>query len=109
MGFHIVKRDHCPLWKKCCLYLAAVVLALALGGDIIGFPEFKIILYIILRQLHDLHRQVLLGGPLAEHVRLDAVPVHADMRLIPEIPGTALLGPAGFRIAPRSSWMPAQR
>ena len=32
MGFHIVKRDHCPLWKKCCLYLGAVLLALALGG-----------------------------------------------------------------------------
>jgi len=28
MGFHIVKRDHCPLWQKCCLYLGAVVLAL---------------------------------------------------------------------------------
>ena len=32
MGFHIVKRDHCPLWKKCCLYLAAVAVALLLGG-----------------------------------------------------------------------------
>jgi len=32
MGFHIVKRDQCPLWKKCCLYLAAVLLALVLGG-----------------------------------------------------------------------------
>ena len=32
MGFHIVKRDHCPLWKKCCLYLGAVLLALVLGG-----------------------------------------------------------------------------
>ncbi len=32
MGFHIVKRDHCPLWKKCCFYLAAVVLALGLGA-----------------------------------------------------------------------------
>ena len=27
MKFHIVKRDHCPLWKKCCFYLGAVVLA----------------------------------------------------------------------------------
>jgi len=32
MGFHIVKREHCPLWKKCCLYLGAVVLALVLGA-----------------------------------------------------------------------------
>ena len=27
MGFHIVKRDNCPLWKRCCLYLGAVLLA----------------------------------------------------------------------------------
>ena len=32
MGFHIVKRDHCPLWKKLCFYAAAIVLALVLGG-----------------------------------------------------------------------------
>jgi len=32
MGFHIVKRENCPLWKKCCLYLAAVVIALGLGA-----------------------------------------------------------------------------
>ena len=32
MKFHIVKRDNCPLWKKCCLYLAAVALALVLGA-----------------------------------------------------------------------------
>jgi len=32
MGFHIVKRDNCPFWKRCCLYLAAVGLALLLGG-----------------------------------------------------------------------------
>ena len=32
MGFHIVKRDNCPLWLKCCLYLGAVVLALLLGA-----------------------------------------------------------------------------
>nr|MBQ8244654.1 ABC transporter permease [Oscillospiraceae bacterium] len=32
MKFHIVKRDNCPVWKKCCLYLAAVLLALALGA-----------------------------------------------------------------------------
>ena len=32
MEFHIVKRDHCPLWKKCCLYAGAVALALIMGG-----------------------------------------------------------------------------
>ena len=32
MGFHIVKRDNCPLWKKCCFYLAAVAIALLLGA-----------------------------------------------------------------------------
>ena len=32
MGFHIVKRDHCPLWKKCCFYVGAVVIALLLGA-----------------------------------------------------------------------------
>ena len=32
MGFHIVKRDNCPFWKKCCLYLSAVVIALLLGA-----------------------------------------------------------------------------
>lgn len=35
MGFRIVKRDNCPLWKKCCLYLAAVVLALLLGAALL--------------------------------------------------------------------------
>ena len=32
MKFHIVKRENCPLWKKCCFYLAAVVLALLMGA-----------------------------------------------------------------------------
>ena len=32
MGFHIVKRDHCPLWKKMCFYLGAVILGLVIGG-----------------------------------------------------------------------------
>ena len=32
MGFHIVKRDNCPLWQKCCLYVGAVALALLLGA-----------------------------------------------------------------------------
>ena len=35
MGFHIVKRENCPLWKKCGLYLGAVVLALALGAALL--------------------------------------------------------------------------
>jgi len=35
MGFHIVKRDGCPLWKKCCFYVSAVLLALALGAVIL--------------------------------------------------------------------------
>ena len=35
MGFHIVKRDNCPLWKKCCFYLAAVVAALLLGAVVL--------------------------------------------------------------------------
>ena len=32
MGFHIVKRDNCPVWKKCCFYVGAVVIALLLGA-----------------------------------------------------------------------------
>ena len=32
MGFHIVKRDNCPLWKKAMLYAGAVVLALLMGA-----------------------------------------------------------------------------
>ena len=32
MGFHIVKRDNCPFWQKCCFYAGAVLLALLLGG-----------------------------------------------------------------------------
>ena len=35
MGFHIVKRDNCPLWKKCCFYLAAVAAALLLGAAVL--------------------------------------------------------------------------
>ena len=35
MGFHIVKRDNCPFWKRCCLYLAAVVVALLIGAVIL--------------------------------------------------------------------------
>jgi len=32
MGIHIVKRDNCPFWKKCCLYVGAVLIALLLGA-----------------------------------------------------------------------------
>ena len=32
MGFHIVKRDTCPLWKKACFYVLAVLAALVVGG-----------------------------------------------------------------------------
>ena len=35
MGFHVVKRDQCPLWKKCCLYLGAVAVALLLGAVVL--------------------------------------------------------------------------
>ena len=35
MGFHVVKRDHCPLWKKCCFYLGAVAVALLLGAVVL--------------------------------------------------------------------------
>ena len=35
MEFHIVKRDHCPLWKKCCLYFGAVAMALLLGAALL--------------------------------------------------------------------------
>ena len=32
MGFHVVKRENCPLIKKCGLYLVAVALALLMGA-----------------------------------------------------------------------------
>lgn len=32
MRIHIVKRDQCPLWEKCCLYAGAVLLALLMGS-----------------------------------------------------------------------------
>ena len=35
MGFHVVKRDNCPLWKKCCFYLGAVAVALLLGAVVL--------------------------------------------------------------------------
>lgn len=36
MGFHIVKRDNCPWWKKCIFYVAAVILALLLGAAVLS-------------------------------------------------------------------------
>ena len=36
MKFHIVKRENCPIWKKCCFYLAAVVIALGLGAVLLS-------------------------------------------------------------------------
>ena len=44
MAFHIVKRDYCPLWKRCCFYLVAVATALVVGGVIllaIGVDPFE--------------------------------------------------------------------
>lgn len=35
MGFHIVKRDNCPLWKRCCFYIVAVLSALLIGAVIL--------------------------------------------------------------------------
>ncbi len=35
MGVHIVKRDNCPLLKRCCFYLIAVVAALLLGAIVL--------------------------------------------------------------------------
>ena len=35
MGFHIVKRDTCPLWKRGLFYLVAIVAALAVGAVIL--------------------------------------------------------------------------
>ncbi len=35
MGIRVVKRDNCPLWKKCCFYLLAIVAALLLGAIVL--------------------------------------------------------------------------
>ena len=35
MGFHIVKRGNCPLWKKAVFYVGAIFIALLLGGVIL--------------------------------------------------------------------------
>ena len=39
MGFHIVKRDICPLWKRCCFYLVAVLTALIIGAVVLLFID----------------------------------------------------------------------
>ncbi|MBE6588003.1 MAG: ABC transporter permease [Ruminococcaceae bacterium] len=44
MGFHFVKRDNCPLWKRCLFYLIAVVAALGIGALVllsIGVDPFE--------------------------------------------------------------------
>ncbi len=44
MGFHIVKRDNCPLLKRCCFYLFAVLAALFIGAIVllaIGVDPFE--------------------------------------------------------------------
>lgn len=44
MGFHIVKRDNCPMWKRICLYLGAVLIALVIGAIVllaIGVNPFE--------------------------------------------------------------------
>lgn len=44
MKLHIVKRDNCPVWMRCCFYLAAVVIALSAGALVlsaIGVNPFK--------------------------------------------------------------------
>ena len=35
MGFHIVKRENCPLWKKVIFYIGAIFFALLVGGIIL--------------------------------------------------------------------------
>ena len=35
MGFHIVKRENVPFWKKACLYAGAVLLAVLLGAALL--------------------------------------------------------------------------
>ena len=35
MGFHIVKRENCPLWKKAVFYVGAIFIALLLGAVIL--------------------------------------------------------------------------
>ncbi len=39
MGFHIVKRDNCPLWQRCLFYLIAVIAALGVGACLLLFID----------------------------------------------------------------------
>ena len=44
MGFHIVKREKCPIWKRVCFYIGAVLIALVLGAIVlfaIGVNPFE--------------------------------------------------------------------
>ncbi len=44
MGFHIVKRENCPIWKRVCFYIGAVLIALVLGAIVlfaIGVNPFE--------------------------------------------------------------------
>ena len=45
MGFHIVKRENCPLWKKLCFYLLAIALGLVIGGILLISKEVDPIEY----------------------------------------------------------------
>ena len=47
MGFHIVKRENCPLWKKLCFYLLAIVLGLGIGAILLISKEVDPIEYYI--------------------------------------------------------------
>ena len=35
MRLHVIKRDHCPLWKRIALYVGAVAAALLLGAALL--------------------------------------------------------------------------
>ena len=39
MGFHIVKRENCPIWKRCLFYLIAVFVALGIGACLLLFID----------------------------------------------------------------------
>ena len=44
MSIHIVKRENCPLWKRCVFYLVAVLSALGIGAIVllsIGVNPFE--------------------------------------------------------------------
>ena len=51
MGFHVVKRENCPLIKKCGLYVAAVVLALLMGALLLLALGFRQAAYFFLGAL----------------------------------------------------------